>query len=467
MDVRVKFLGGAGTVTGSKYLLEIDEYRLLIDCGLFQGLKQLRLRNWDALPLEENSIDAVVLTHAHIDHSGYLPRLVKEGFKGPIHCTDSTADLLRLLWLDSAKLQEEEAEWAKKKGYSKHENPQPLYDTKDVNETLPLVRSHRFNQRFFLTPSIEVNFAYGGHILGASIVEVFVHGSTQTKKLVFSGDLGRESDPILYPPEKIAEADILFVESTYGNRNNEFIGIKEALATAINETFARKGCVLIPAFSVGRTQNLLMYIKDLMTEGAVPEAEVFMDSPMAISATEIYTRHMDDHKLNDEMLRTDESFLTLGRNLITVRTREASAYLNNKKEHAIIISASGMMTGGRILHHLYHRLPRSSDTLLIVGYQGMGTRGRDLLDGAKSIRIFGEEVTVKCNVVLIDGLSAHADMQELHTWLSHFTVKPKKTFIVHGEPESAEYLRRYVEHELHWNAYVPDYLESYALFNGI
>jgi metallo-beta-lactamase family protein len=210
-----------------------------------------------------------------------------------------------------------------------------------------------------------------------------------------------------------------------------------------------------------------MYIKDLMTEGAVPEAEVFMDSPMAISATEIYTRHMDDHKLTDEMLRTDESFLTLGRNLITVRTREASAYLNNKKEHAIIISASGMMTGGRILHHLFHRLPRTSDTLLIVGYQGMGTRGRDLLDGAKSIRIFGEEVTVKCNVVLIDGLSAHADMQELHEWLGHFTVKPKKTFIVHGEPESAEYLRRYVEHELQWNAYVPDYLESFALFNGI
>jgi metallo-beta-lactamase family protein len=467
MDVRVKFLGGAGTVTGSKYLLEIDEYRLLIDCGLFQGLKQLRLRNWDALPLEENTIDAVVLTHAHIDHSGYLPRLVKEGFNGPIHCTGSTADLLRLLLLDSAKLQEEEAEWAKKKGYSKHENPQPLYDTKDVNETLPLVQSHRFNQRFYLTPSIEVNFVYGGHILGASIVEVYVHGSTQSKKLVFSGDLGRESDPILYPPEKIAEADILFVESTYGNRNNEFVGIKEALATAINETFDRKGCVLIPAFSVGRTQNLLMYIKDLMTEGAVPEAEVFMDSPMAISATEIYTRHMDDHKLTDEMLRTDESFLTLGRNLITVRTREASAYLNNKKEHAIIISASGMMTGGRILHHLFHRLPRTSDTLLIVGYQGMGTRGRDLLDGAKSIRIFGEEVTVKCNVVLIDGLSAHADMQELHEWLGHFTVKPKKTFIVHGEPESAEYLRRYVEHELQWNAYVPDYLESFALFNGI
>ncbi len=467
MDVRVKFLGGAGTVTGSKYLLEIDDYRLLIDCGLFQGLKQLRLRNWDSLPIDVNTVDAVVLTHAHIDHSGYLPRLVKDGFSGPIHCTTSTADLLQLLLLDSAKLQEEETDWAKKKGYSKHPDPQPLYDTEDVNQTLPLVRSHDFNQQFYLTPHIQINFAYAGHILGAACVEVLVHGQEQIKKLVFSGDLGRESDPILYPPQKINAADILFVESTYGNRENPFVGVKEAIATAINETFANHGCVLIPAFSVGRTQNLLMYVKDLMTEGAIPEAEIFMDSPMAISATEIYGRHLEDHKLTEEMLRTDESFLTLGRNLITVRNREASAYLNSKKERAIIISASGMMTGGRILHHLYHRLPRPNDTLLIVGYQGIGTRGRDLLEGAKTIRIFGEEVSVKCNVVLVDGLSAHADQKELHAWLGNFAEKPKKTFIIHGEPESAEYLRRHLEHELKWNAFVPNYLESFELFSGI
>lgn len=467
MDVRVKFLGGAGTVTGSKYLLEIDHYRLLIDCGLFQGLKQLRLRNWDSLPTEVEAINAVVLTHAHLDHSGYLPRLVKEGYAGPIHCTDASADLLRLLLLDSAKLQEEETDWARKKGFSKHENPQPLYDTEDVNQTLPLVNPHPFNQRFFLTPEIEINFAYGGHILGASIVEVFVHGHKQTKKLVFSGDLGRDSDPILYPPQKITEADILFVESTYGNRDSPIDHVKDSLATAINETFGRHGCVLIPAFSVGRTQNLLMYLKDLMTERAIPEVEVFMDSPMAISATEIYVRHTDDHKLTDEMMRTEESFLTLGRNLVTVRNREASAYLNQKKEHCIILSASGMMTGGRILHHLFHRLSRPNDTVLIVGYQGMGTRGRDLLEGASTIRIFGQEVPVRCNVVYIDGLSAHADKTELHNWLSNFAEKPKKTFIIHGEPESSEQLRRYVEHELHWNSYVPNYLESFELFNGI
>lgn len=467
MDVRVKFLGGAGTVTGSKYLLEIDNYRLLVDCGLFQGLKSLRVRNWEELPINPAEINAVVLTHAHIDHSGYLPRLVKEGFGGLIHCTHSSADLLKLLLLDSAKLQEEEADFARKKGYSKHDNPQPLYTTEDVEAMLPQVRSYPFHHQFELTPNIQVNFAYAGHILGAAIVEIIVKGETQTKKLVFSGDLGRQSDPILHPPQKIKQADILFIESTYGNRQNPELGVKEKLAEAINDTIKRHGCVLIPAFSVGRTQNLLMYIKDLMTEKAIPEIEVFMDSPMAISATEIYGRHMEDHKLTDEMLQTDASFLTLGRNLITVRTREASAYLNNKKERAIIISASGMMSGGRVLHHLYHRLPRPSDTLLIVGYQAAGTRGRDLLEGASSIRIFGEQVPVRCNVVEVDGMSAHADRDELHAWLENFEEHPKKTFVIHGEPESAEQLRKHISHQLDWNAYVPNYLESFVLFSGL
>ena len=467
MDVRVKFLGAAGTVTGSKYLLEIDDYRLLIDCGLFQGLKSLRIRNWDELPIDVSSINAVVLTHAHIDHSGYLPRLVKEGYDGLIYCTHASADLLKLLLLDSAKLQEEEADFARKKGYSKHENPQPLYTTDDVERMLPQVRSFPFHQSFELTPNLHVNFAYAGHILGASIVEVTLKGTSQTKKLVFSGDLGRQTDPILYPPQKISHADILFIESTYGNRKNPETGVKEKLADAINQTIERHGCVLIPAFSVGRTQNLLMYLKDLMAEKAIPELEVFMDSPMAISATEIYGRHMEDHKLSQEIIDTDESFLTLNRNLITVRTREASAYLNNKKERAIILSASGMMTGGRVLHHLYHRLSRPSDSVLIVGYQAAGSRGRDLLEGAKTIRIFGEEIPVRCQVIEIDGMSAHADQDELHNWLSHFKDHPKKTFIIHGEPESAEQLRRYIDHELGWNAYVPAYLESAELFRGI
>lgn len=466
MNVSVKFLGGAGTVTGSKYLLEIDDYRLLIDCGLFQGLKALRLRNWDNLPIDPSEINAVVLTHAHIDHSGYLPKLVQQGFGGAIYCTHPTADLLQLLLLDSAKLQEEEAEFARKKGYSRHENPMPLYTTEDVERMLPRVKSYKFNQSFNLTESIAINFAYAGHILGASIVEISLKGQNQTKKLVFSGDLGRQSDPILYPPQIIKQADILFVESTYGNRKNPEEGVKEQLASAINTTLQNHGCILIPAFSVGRTQNLLMYLKDLMAEKAIPETEVFMDSPMAISATEIYGRHMEAHRLNEQSIANDDSFLTLSRNLIMVRTREASAYLNNKKEGAIILSASGMMSGGRVLHHLYHRLSRTTDSLLIVGYQAEGTRGRKLLEGATSARIFGEEVPVRCNVLQIDGLSAHADQDELHAWLNHFEDSPKKTFVVHGESTGAEHLRSYLAQKK-WSVFVPSYLERFVLFEGI
>ncbi len=467
MNVRVKFLGGACTVTGSKYLLEIDEYNLLIDCGLFQGLKELRLRNWDALPIDVSKIDAVVLTHAHLDHSGYLPRLVKDGYSGPVYCTHSTADLLTLLLLDSAKLQEEGAEYAKKKGFSKHENPQPLYKTEDVKALLPKVKSQSFAQEIKLTERISIKFNYAGHILGASIVEVIVQGESQQKTIVFSGDLGRQEDPILFPPAEIKNADVLFVESTYGDRNSLGFDAKENMAQIINETLSAKGCVLIPAFSVGRTQNVLMYLKDLMADKTIPEMEVFMDSPMAIAATEIYARHYADHKIKPELIKADDSFLTLGRNLITVQTREASIYLNSKKEGAVIISASGMMTGGRVLHHLFNRLPNKNDTLLIVGFQAEGTRGRHLVEGAKSVRIFGEQVAVNCRIENIDGLSAHADQRELFNWLNAFEQSPKLTFVIHGEETSAKVMRNKIERDLGWNAIVPKYLDNVELFRGI
>jgi metallo-beta-lactamase family protein len=284
---------------------------------------------------------------------------------------------------------------------------------------------------------------------------------------LFSGDLGRQNDPILHPPDKMKNADILFVESTYGNRDCAIDSVKPQLAQAINDALHRHGCILIPAFSVGRTQNMLMYIKDLMTEKLIPEVEVFMDSPMAIAATEIYRNHTADHKLTEEMMRDDDSFLTLNRNLIVVQSREASIYLNNKKERAIIISASGMMTGGRILHHLYNRLPRKNDTLLVVGYQAEGTRGRRLVNREKTIRIFGQDVPVNCHVEQIDGLSAHADACELFDWLRHFENSPKMTFVVHGEQESATYMAAKIESTLGWNAFVPQYLESFELFQGI
>jgi metallo-beta-lactamase family protein len=467
MNVRVKFLGGAGTVTGSKYLLEIDHFKLLIDCGLFQGLKELRLRNWEPLPIDVAEINAVVLTHAHLDHSGYLPRLVKDGYNGPVYCTDSTADLLTLLLLDSAKLQEEEAEFAKKKGYSKHENPQPLYNTHDVHEMLPLVKSCSFHKSIYLTPQIAIHFRRAGHILGASIVEVILEGETQQKNLIFSGDLGREEDPILNPPEHIKKADILFVESTYGDRENPFVDVKDDMARIINETMQRKGCVLIPAFSVGRTQNMLMFIKDLMADKAIPEMDVFMDSPMAIAATDIYIRHKDDHKLSEEVIKNDDSFLTLGRNLVMVQTQEASRYLNDKTGGAIIISASGMMSGGRILHHLFHRLQNKHDTLMIVGFQAAGTRGRRIIDGEKFVKIFGQLVPVNCHVEIVNGLSAHADKPELFTWLSHIEDSPKLTFVIHGEEESAAHMSREIQRRFGWNTFVPNYLENVELFQGI
>lgn len=467
MDVRVKFLGGAGTVTGSKYLVQIGDFNLLVDCGLFQGLKDLRLRNWENLPIEDSNIDAVVLTHAHLDHSGYLPRLVKEGFNGPIFCTHATADLLKLLLLDSAKLQEEEADFARKKGYSKHDNPQPLYNTHDVEAALPLVKSYPFNKVHQINGRLGVKFHYAGHILGASSVEIIIQGNNQEKRLVFSGDIGRQNDPILYPPKTPPKADVLFVESTYGDRFNNDENVKSELASLIRQAIDRNGCLLIPAFSVGRTQNLLMHIKDLMTAGTIPELEVFMDSPMAISATEIYLRHMDDHKLTEEMVASEESFLTLRKNLITVRSREASVYLNNKKSGAIILSASGMMSGGRILHHLFHRLPNKNDTLLIAGYQAEGTRGRRILEGEESVRIFGQNVPVNCHVEVIHGLSAHADQAELFTWLGGIQHSPKMTFVVHGEEESAKVMRQKIEDDLGWNAFVPKYLEAVKLFSGI
>lgn len=467
MDVRIKFLGAAGTVTGSKYLLQIGDFNLLVDCGLFQGLKELRLRNWEDLPIDDSTIDAVVLTHAHLDHSGYLPRLVKDGFNGPVFCTHATADLLKLLLLDSAKLQEEEADFARKKGYSKHDNPQPLYNTHDVEAALPLVKSYPFNKVHQINGRLGVKFHYAGHILGASSVEIIIQGDNQEKRLVFSGDIGRQKDPILYPPKTPPKADVLFVESTYGDRINSDKNVKSELASLIRQAIKRNGCLLIPAFSVGRTQNLLMHIKDLMTDGTIPELEVFMDSPMAISATEIYLRHMDDHKLTEEMVASEESFLTLRKNLITVRSREASVYLNNKKSGAIILSASGMMSGGRILHHLFHRLPNKNDTLLIAGYQAEGTRGRRILEGEESVRIFGQNVPVNCHVEVIHGLSAHADQIELFAWLGGIQHSPKMTFVVHGEEESAKVMRQKIEDDLGWNVFVPKYLEAVKLFSGI
>jgi metallo-beta-lactamase family protein len=465
MDVRVKFLGAAKTVTGSRYLLDIGEFRVLFDCGLFQGLKELRQRNWEPCPVEPSSIHAVVISHGHIDHTGYLPRLVREGFKGPVYCTKPTADLLELLLLDSAKLQEEEALYAAKKGYSRHGNPEPLYYTSDAQQVFPLVKKFDFGLEIPLHEKVSIKFHAAGHMLGAAITEMFIKGNGQQKTIVFSGDLGRNSDAVLPPPEKIKKADVLFIESTYGHKDNKASDAGEELGRIVNQTFRNGGVLLIPAFAVGRTQTLLYHFHDLMERDIIPDVPVYVDSPMATSATYLYYKHPAYHNAvfnRTEFARQMETNL-----MVFVKTSQHSKSLNNIKTNAIIISSSGMMTGGRVLHHMYHRLPNPQDTLLVAGYQAEGTRGRDLVDRKPTIKIFGEAVPVRCHVENMSGFSGHADRGELFEWMGGFQEKPKITFVVHGENPGMQAYAEEIRLRLGWNVIQPDYLDTVQLFNGI
>lgn len=465
MNVRVKFLGASGEVTGSKYLLQIDDFNLLVDCGLFQGRKELRLLNWAEFPVPPSEIDAVIITHAHLDHTGYLPKLFKDGFTGPVYCTTATADLMNLILMDSAGLQVEEARYAKKKGYSKHENPLPLYDEDDVKPIKDHIVGTTFENPIQIKSNISACFFNAGHILGAAIVELTLLGEYQTKKIVFSGDLGRPNDPILLPPHIMKEADVLFVESTYGNRDIDPTD-REVVIDLMNETFEKDGNVIVPAFSIGRTQNLLIMLKNLLEKKEIPKVRVIVDSPMAISATEIYRKYKSYHKLADVDFERDETFLKARNNLTFTRTADESKKVNDITHDAVIIAGSGMMTGGRILHHLFHRLPDEDNLILITGYQPEGGRGWRLQRGEKTLRIFGQDVPVKAKVFNINGLSAHADRSELLDWLKGFEAPPKMTFVVHGEKESAGALCDTLQ-EWGWNAHVPHYLENVVLFNNI
>lgn len=465
MDVRVKFLGGAGSVTGSRFLLDIGDFRLLFDCGLFQGLKELRLRNWEQFPIDATTIDAVVVSHAHIDHTGYLPRLVKEGYNGPIYCTPPTADLIELMLLDSAKLQEEEATYAREKGYSKHENPQPLYDTQDALRVLPMLRPHHYGERIAVHDHVEIRFSDAGHLLGAAITEIFVKGDRQEKTVVFSGDLGRYTDAMLHAPTAIEKADVLFVESTYGNRSNPAVDPELDLRRVVKETLDRKGVLLIPAFAVGRTQLLLHHFHKMMEADLIPDIPVYIDSPMAISATYLYYKHPKYHKVQFNQSQVARELET--NMLVFVKNSRHSKSLNDIRTNAIIISSSGMMTGGRILHHMYHRLKNPEDTILVAGYQAEGTRGRSLVDGEPVIRLFGEDVPVKCRVENMSSLSGHADREELFRWLGSFMDSPKITFTVHGEGKDLHAFAKAIRERFKWNTVVPEYMESFSLFEGI
>lgn len=463
MNVRVKFFGGAGSVTGSKYLLEIDDFNLLVDCGLFQGPHELRNRNNSEFPIEPKSINAIILTHAHLDHSGYLPKLVKDGFNSTIYCTEATATLAEILLRDSAKLMKEESEFARKKGFENSNKTTTLYEIEDVEKTIKLWETYPYYTKFNINEHIVAEFFNAGHILGSSIVKLTIFGTKgQTKEIVFSGDIGRTNSALHYPPDEIKTADVLFIESTYGNKEMPE-QVDEAFATIINKTFDKGGVLLIPSFAVGRTQQLIYEIVQLRNKNKIPKIPIYIDSPMAINVTYLFNQFYDYHKLNHQQFENvfehDDVHYFM--------EQELSKSLNALDHAAIIISASGMCTGGRIMHHLYHRLPKPNDTLLFVGFQAEETKGRQLLEGASSIYLFGEQVHVNCSIEKINGLSAHADSSELLDFASHLISKPKWCFIVHGEKEPTETLQKKLLKEFQIQSIIPQYLESFELFKGI
>lgn len=438
-------LGGAGTVTGSKHLLTHDDTRILIDCGLFQGLKNLRELNWRRLDVAPDDIDAVVLTHAHLDHCGYLPRLVLDGFTGSIYATESTRDVAELILLDSAWLQEKDADFANRKGFSKHKPALPLYRVVDAERTLKQFKRAPWHSEVELPGGTKLQMRRAGHILGAATVQIDIGG----KRVVFSGDLGRYGDMVMFDPEPVTEADYIVIESTYGNRRHDQSDPLEALAQVIERTVQRGGTVVIPAFAVGRAQALIYDLWLLRQAGRLKNIPIFLDSPMATSATELLCRHHADHRLTAEECAAACSAVNY------VRDVEESKALSGNRYPKVIISASGMATGGRVLHHIAAFAGDHRNTLLFSGFQAAGTRGRKLLEGAREVKIYGHWMPVNAEVTELPMLSAHADSDELIHWLSGFQRPPQHVFIVHGEPEASEALRERILRELGWEASVP------------
>ncbi len=451
MTTTLTFLGGAGgTVTGSKHLLENGDRRVLLDCGLFQGLKELRERNWAPPPVDPRTLGAVILSHAHIDHSGYLPRLCRDGFTGPIYCTPGTSDLLQVMLPDAAHLQEEEADFANRHRTSRHDPALPLYTIADAERALAQVKRVDFGHPFTATRGVEARFTPSGHILGAGLVTCEIGG----RRLVFSGDLGRYNVPIMVDPVPVAEADVLLVESTYGNRVHPPDDPTERLIAAVRRAIDQKGWLLIPAFAVGRSQEILYDLRRLEAEGRIPGLPVYLDSPMAIQATVIYAKHPEEHDAELRRASTGGARPFAPRRFHLSQTVEDSKHLNDVAGPGIIVAGSGMATGGRILHHLKRLLPDPRTTVLFVGYQAAGTRGRLLKDGAAEIRMLGVVVPVRATIMVSDAYSAHADREEILRWLGGFKRPPGMTYVVHGEAEAAEALRDAIASRLGWNAAV-------------
>lgn len=455
------FLGAARTVTGSKHLLEINGARILVDCGLFQGLKDLRVKNWEQLPFDPKTLSAVVLTHAHLDHTGYLPRLVADGFSGRVFCTPGTKDLCQLVLTDAAKLQEEDARQANRHAYSRHNPALPLFTTDDAAKALRLLQPVGFDRPVPIAPGIEVSFHPAGHLLGSAWVRLRASGS-ESLDMVFGGDLGRYGRPILPDPTPCDHADFLLVESTYGNRLHGESDEGEALAEIIKDTVQRGGRMIVPAFAIGRVEEVLYWIKRLEDEKRIPVLPVYVDSPMAIDALEFYSART--HELDPDMHRRrhDVSAFCTTR-FTTVETPQRSKELMQSNKPGIIISSSGMATGGRVLHHLEHSLPDPRNTVLFVGFQAAGTRGRMLVNGAPFVKIHGRLIPVQARIAKIDSMSAHADQAEIMRWLGGFVRPPTRTFLVHGEPDAMTLLKQLIEARLGWAVDMPHLGEEVAL----
>ncbi len=450
--MKLTFLGAAGTVTGSRYLLETRGGRFLVDCGLFQGIKAYRERNWDDPPFEPSSIDAVILTHAHIDHTGWLPLLVRKGYRGPVYCTPATKELCAIMLPDSGYLQEEEARYLNEHNLSKHSPALPLYTRENAEKSLELLRPVPFEAPHD-AGSARLTFTRAGHILGSASVHLQAEGKT----IVFSGDIGRQCDPVMRPPVPFDCADYLVVESTYGNRRHADTDPADELGEVIRRTVDRGGIVVIPSFAVGRSQMLLHLIARLVRAGAVPQVPTYLNSPMAINATSIYCEHAGEHRLNEKECHRMFAAAEM------VKSPEASRALNTNDGPSIIISASGMATGGRVVHHLKTMLPDPRNTVLFAGFQAPGTRGEALVNGVDEVKIHGRYIPVRAEIVNLHNVSAHADYVELLEWLGHCNGRPRRTFITHGEPSAADAMRQHIRDNLGWSVHIPEYRESVEL----
>ena len=460
---KLTFLGAAGSVTGSKYLVEAAGKRLLVDCGIFQGTTELKERNWKPLPVEPKTIDFLALTHAHLDHTGWLPVLVKAGYRGPIYANPATIDLTTILLKDSAHLQEEDAEHARSKKYSRHADPRPLYTTEDVEPTLKLIKKMPRSGGFDISPEFHVASFDAGHILGSSSLELTITEGGKKTVIVFSGDIGRYDEPILKDPvTPPSNADVLICESTYGDREHPEGDPAELLAQIVNRVAKRGGSIVIPAFAIGRTQTFMYYLRQLEDQQRIPRLPVYVDSPMALTATDLYVKYKEDHNLqyvreegNDgkgDPLNVHEFHLT--------RSVEESKAINNVKTPCIIISASGMVSGGRVLHHLAQRLSDKRNAVILAGFQAEGTRGRALQEGAKSLKLFGQDVPVGAEIVEMGQFSAHAGKSELLRWLTALPAAPKQTYLTHGEPSAAQALQTAIQEKFHWRVAGARYLDT-------